>query len=71
MGRKGVSIPARPLAKAKTVVQDVAVGFALLPWTAEKHTNVATAVLWIAAALTVVSGLQYALDGEKASRVAM
>ena len=34
MGRRGVSIPARSLAKVKTVVQDVAVGFALLPLTA-------------------------------------
>jgi CDP-diacylglycerol--glycerol-3-phosphate 3-phosphatidyltransferase len=71
MGRKGVSIPARPLAKAKTVVQDVAVGFALLPWTADKHPNVATTVLWAAALLTVVSGLQYAMDGEKVGRVAL
>jgi CDP-diacylglycerol--glycerol-3-phosphate 3-phosphatidyltransferase len=71
VGRRGVSIPARSLAKAKTVVQDVAVGFALLPWTADAHKGVATTVLWIAVVLTVVSGLQYAFDGTKASRVAV
>jgi CDP-diacylglycerol--glycerol-3-phosphate 3-phosphatidyltransferase len=66
MGRRGISVPARPLAKAKTVVQDIAVGFALLPWTADKHPVVASTWLWIAVALTVGSGLQYALDGERA-----
>ena len=30
-GRKGLAVPASPMAKAKTVVQEVAVGFALLP----------------------------------------
>ena len=34
VGRKGVSVPARKWAKVKTVVQEVAVGFALLPLTA-------------------------------------
>ena len=33
-GRKGLAVPASPLAKVKTVVQEVAVGFALLPLTA-------------------------------------
>ena len=31
LGRRGISVPARGLAKVKTVVQEVAVGFALLP----------------------------------------
>jgi len=65
MGRQGVSVPARSLAKAKTVVQDVAVGFAVLPWTADAHRGIATTVLWVAVVLTVVSGLQYAFDGRK------
>jgi CDP-diacylglycerol--glycerol-3-phosphate 3-phosphatidyltransferase len=67
VGRKGVSVPARPLAKVKTVVQDLAVGFALLPLTAHHHA-VATTVLWIAVVLTVVSGLQYLLDAGKVAR---
>ena len=40
VGRRGVSVPARWSAKVKTVVQEVAVGFALLPLTAD-HTWVA------------------------------
>jgi CDP-diacylglycerol--glycerol-3-phosphate 3-phosphatidyltransferase len=59
VGRRGVSVPARPLAKAKTVVQDLAVGFALLPWTAGDHPAVANTFLWLAVVLTVVTGLQY------------
>ena len=35
-GRKGLAVPASPMAKVKTVVQEVAVGFALLPLTAER-----------------------------------
>lgn len=64
-GRRGVSVPARPLAKAKTVVQEVAIGFALLPLTAEHHPAVARAVLWIAVVLTVVSGAQYLIDDQR------
>lgn len=67
VGRRGVSVPARPLAKAKTVVQDVAVGFALLPWTGH-HRVVANSFLWAAVALTVVSGVQYVLDAGKVAR---
>jgi CDP-diacylglycerol--glycerol-3-phosphate 3-phosphatidyltransferase len=65
VGRRGVSIPARWSAKVKTVFQEVAVGFALLPVTAEDHDWVATSVLWVAVALTVVSGAQYLQDGRR------
>jgi len=66
-GRRGISVPARPLAKLKTVVQAFAVGFALLPWTAD-HRVVADSFLWFAVALTVVSGVQYVLDAGKVAR---
>jgi len=66
-GRRGISVPARPLAKLKTVVQAFAVGFALLPWTAD-HRVVANSFLWFAVALTVVSGVQYVLDAGKVAR---
>jgi len=66
-GRQGVSIPARQSAKLKTVVQDVAVGFALLPSTAN-HRWVANGFLWLAVALTVVTGAQYLLDGRRVAR---
>lgn len=66
VGRQGVSIPARSSAKLKTVVQGVAVGLALLPVVADHHLWVARAVLWVAVVLTVVSGLQYLVDGARA-----
>ena len=64
VARRGVSIPARLSAKVKTISQEVAVGFALLPVTAD-HEWVATSVLWVAVALTVVSGIQYLQDGRR------
>jgi CDP-diacylglycerol--glycerol-3-phosphate 3-phosphatidyltransferase len=66
-GRQGVSIPARTWAKVKTVVQDIAVGFALLPLTASRHW-VANVWLWAAVVLALVTGAQYLLDGRKAAR---
>jgi CDP-diacylglycerol--glycerol-3-phosphate 3-phosphatidyltransferase len=70
MGRQGVSVPARPSAKAKTVLQDVAVGFALLPATGRRHPAVATTVLWIAVVFALASGVQYLLDGRRVVRTA-
>lgn len=63
VGRRGVSIPARWSAKVKTVVQEVAVGCALFPPLADGAPVVADAVLWLAVVLTLVSGVQYLLDG--------
>lgn len=68
VGRRGVSIPARPSAKAKTVVQEVAVGLALFPPTARRAPWTARIVLWAAVALTLGSGAQYLLDGAAARR---
>ena len=65
MGRRGVSVPARLLAKVKTVVQEVAVGFALLPLTT-RHPVVADACLWAAVVLALASGAQYLLDARTA-----
>ena len=65
-GRQGIAIPARYAAKVKTVVQEVAIGFALLPITADDATWVATTVLWIAVALTLWTGISYVTDGRKA-----
>ena len=62
-------MPARPLAKVKTLVQDLAVGAALLPLTGHRHDpDLAETVLWLAVGLTLVSGAQYLLDGRR-SRV--
>lgn len=64
MGRRGVSIPARRSAKAKTVVQLLAGGLCLMPPMAVHH-NVLAAVVWVAVVLTVVSGGQYLVDGRR------
>jgi CDP-diacylglycerol--glycerol-3-phosphate 3-phosphatidyltransferase len=66
LGRSGLAVPARFLGKVKTVVQEMAVGLALLPLTGE-YDLLATAVLWVAVVLTWVSGAQYLLDGRSAA----
>ena len=65
VGGRGISVPASKLAKYKTFSQQLAVGFALLPLTAENHPFVANAFLWGAVALTLITGAQYLLDGRQ------
>lgn len=64
-GNKGLAIPATSTAKAKTVLQEVAVGFGLLPLTATEHTWVANSVLMVALIFTIVSGAQYVVAGSR------
>lgn len=66
LGRSGLAVPARTLAKAKTVVQELAVALALVPW-AVAHPTLADATLWVAVVLTLVTGAQYLLDGRQAA----
>ncbi len=66
LGRSGLAVPARQLAKVKTVVQEVAVFLALLPLTVD-HPLLADAALWVAVGFTLVSGAQYLLDGRSAA----
>lgn len=65
-GRRGLALPATGMAKTKTVMQEVAVGFGLLPLTATDHTWVANGALGIALVLTVSSGAQYFSAGRSA-----
>jgi CDP-diacylglycerol--glycerol-3-phosphate 3-phosphatidyltransferase len=65
--RRGLSIPARRSAKAKTVTQQVAVGLALAPPVAEGPVWIADVTLWIAVALTLITGAQYFHDGSRAA----
>jgi CDP-diacylglycerol--glycerol-3-phosphate 3-phosphatidyltransferase len=65
VGRNGVSVPARPLAKAKTVVQAVVVGFALAPIEADWYHRLTGALLLVALALTLASGAQYLTDARR------
>lgn len=67
IGRRGVSVPARPVAKAKTLVQDIAIATCLVPGLAPHH-DLQLATIWFAAVLTLLSGLQYLLDGRRAVR---
>lgn len=62
VGRNGISVPARPLAKCKTAVQDLAVALILLPLTGQDHPGIGQALLWVSAVLAVVSGAQYLID---------
>jgi CDP-diacylglycerol---glycerol-3-phosphate 3-phosphatidyltransferase len=65
VGRNGVSVPARPLAKCKTAAQDLAVGLILLPVTGLHVPGLGHTLLWISAGLAVVSGAQYLLDSRR------
>ncbi len=59
VGGRGISVPASKLAKYKTLCQQLAVGFALLPLTALDGTWLWNGFLWAAVALALVSGAQY------------
>lgn len=65
--RRGLAVPATKGGKLKMVVQILAVALALFPPLAD-HTWVATAALWVAVALTVVSGVQYFMAGSSGAR---
>ena len=65
--RNGLAIPARRSAKYKTLVQGVALAAAMCP-PLEPYPWIADSLLWLAVAFTVVSGLQYLLDGRQALR---
>ena len=62
MARKDLSIPARKSAKWKTTVQGVALMIAVLPWLEDSQWFVDSG-LWIAVVFTVVTGIQYLMDG--------
>jgi CDP-diacylglycerol--glycerol-3-phosphate 3-phosphatidyltransferase len=66
-GRLGLSVPASWWAKVKTVVQEVAVGLALVP-AFEDQLWVADTALWLAVVLTVTTGIQYLAEGRRCTR---
>ena len=59
VGGKGISVPASKLAKYKTVAQQFAVAFAVLPITAVDATWTWKITLWVAVVLALLSGAQY------------
>ena len=62
---EGVAIPARRSAKYKTFVQGLALALAVLP-PLETADAVVASALWVAVAFTIVTGVQYVLDGKSA-----
>ncbi|MDA8264034.1 MAG: CDP-alcohol phosphatidyltransferase family protein [Actinomycetota bacterium] len=63
--RRGVSIPARPTAKLKTLLQDIVVSLALLPLIGQRHGSLVRDLLWMAVALTLYTGVEYLRDGRR------
>jgi CDP-diacylglycerol--glycerol-3-phosphate 3-phosphatidyltransferase len=59
VGTRGISLPASKLAKKKTLAQQLAVGFAVLPLTAVDATWLWKGFLWLAVVLALVSGYDY------------
>jgi CDP-diacylglycerol--glycerol-3-phosphate 3-phosphatidyltransferase len=66
--RRGLAVPATKGGKLKMVVQILAVALALFPPFADEPW-IATTTLWVAVALTVVSGVQYFVAGSRGARV--
>lgn len=64
---RGISVPARWWAKVKTVVSEVAIGFALLPLTTDSQW-LYKSLIWVAVWLTLVTGAQYLLEGGREVR---
>ena len=67
LAQRGISVPARWWAKVKTVLTEVAIGFALLPLTTNVHW-LYRGLIWIAVVLTLVTGAQYLLEGGRKVR---
>ena len=67
VARHGVSVPARVMAKAKTMVEFVTVGIVLLPGWSSRLT-VAHLALWLAVILAWVSAVQYLVDSRAGRR---
>ena len=67
LAQRGISVPARWWAKVKTVWTEVAIGFALLPLTTDSQWWYKS-LIWVAVALTLVTGAQYFLEGGREAR---
>jgi CDP-diacylglycerol---glycerol-3-phosphate 3-phosphatidyltransferase len=65
LSKRGISLPARKLAKWKTFIQQIAVAFACMPWVGREMPWVAQATLVAATVLTVWSGALYAVDARR------
>lgn len=70
VGTKGVSVPASRIGKWKTLAQQLAVGFAILPLTALDATWLWRSLLWASVVLALVSGTQYLWRAHRARMAA-
>ena len=66
VGAKGISVPASKTAKWKTFTQQLAVGFAILPFTALDAKWLWNGLLWVSVVLALVSAAQYLLAATRA-----
>ncbi|MEQ8840384.1 MAG: CDP-alcohol phosphatidyltransferase family protein [Acidimicrobiales bacterium] len=66
--REGLSLPARTSAKYKTAIQGIALAAAVMP-TLEDEDTAVVILLWVAVVWTVVTGIQYLIDGKSALSV--
>ncbi|MGZ4804549.1 MAG: CDP-alcohol phosphatidyltransferase family protein, partial [Acidimicrobiia bacterium] len=64
--RRGISLPARQLGKWKAVLQMLAVGAYLFP-PVEDMTGLKLAILWVAVAFTILSGIDIVRRGWRES----
>ena len=64
--RRGLAVPARDTAKLKTLLQLLAIGFALMP-VLDDHRWFPDALLWAAVVMALVSAYQYVRDGARAA----
>jgi CDP-diacylglycerol--glycerol-3-phosphate 3-phosphatidyltransferase len=67
LAQRGISVPARWWAKVKTVVSEIAIGFALLPPTTDVQWFY-KGLIWVAVVLTLVTGVQYLSEGGRRVR---
>ncbi len=65
LAKRSISLPARKLAKWKTLVQQFAIGFACMPWVGRELPWVAQVVLLVALVLTLWSGALYFVDARR------
>jgi CDP-diacylglycerol--glycerol-3-phosphate 3-phosphatidyltransferase len=71
VAKHGVSVPARRVAKAKTLMEFVTVGLVLLPVTWPSRLTWSHLALWLAVALAWASAAQYLVDSRTAGRRAV
>jgi CDP-diacylglycerol--glycerol-3-phosphate 3-phosphatidyltransferase len=68
VGRRGISVPARMTGKVKTWIQAIAVGLAIAPLASDAYLASVDVVMWVAVALTLVTGVQFFHEGRQVVR---